>query len=438
MRKKVFIGILWACCVLPATLFAQTEQATVQVTYGTITKTFADGDVSTEKFCFGDSREFLFDAQVSDPAWTIQRVNWDFGDGITQLNGHASVTHTYTTPAWFIIRADIYCKQGSTTKQYKVEFSIPIVEPQTSYVYRHACKEVGYTGSLKNDTLPEAEPTDCSKRVDTVVIYGVSSVHQDEISAVDSYYEPLNGQTYTYTSDIELNLTELLNIKNSTECDTIIHRHIIISSCLEVYVSMPPTSICKGNQLIAFYQIMRGEMGDIYFVWNGQKTRLIAENNQLSLPVANLKPGNYDAVLQFKDTYCNQMVGQPIQFTILYPADIIKYKFNNVLSVYLPGHGGNEGYEFKAYQWYKNGEPIDGATGATYYQEEPFQLGDRFSVLLTDKNGVTLPSCEKVIDNVPTYTTAEPQLLPSKVIRDKHLYIRLDNRLYDFFGQRVK
>lgn len=438
MRKKVFIGILWACCVLPATLFAQTEQATVQATYGTITKTFADGDISTEKFCFGDSREFQFEAQVNAAGFTLQRVNWDFGDGITLLDGTASVTHDYTTSGWFRIVADIYGRLNSVNTRYTVAFSIPITQPDTQYVYRHECKELGYTGSLRNDTIPEAEPADCSHRVDTVVVYGVPSVHQDEIRAVDSYYEPLNGQTYIYTSEIELNLTELMGIKNVTECDSIIQRHIIISSCLEVYVNPVSAQVCKGEGITITYQVMKGELGDVYFVLNGQKTRLSSENNQLNLPISNLKPGNYDATLQFSDTYCNQIVEVPIKFTILYPKDIIKYKFNNVLSVYLPGYGGNAGYEFTAYQWYKNGEPIEGATSATYYQEEPFTAGDRFYVLLTDKNGVTLPSCEKVIDNVPVYGTSEPQLLPSKVIRDKHLYIRIDNRLYDFFGQRVK
>lgn len=435
--KKYGIVILWVCCMLPVLLFAQ-NTAEVRVTYGNQTMTFANGDISSTKFCFGDSREFSLQAIVNEAGFNLQRVNWDFGDGITLLDGTASVTHDYTTSGWFRIVADIYGRLNSVNTRYTVAFSIPITQPDTQYVYRHECKELGYTGSLRNDTIPEAEPADCSHRVDTVVVYGVPSVHQDEIRAVDSYYEPLNGQTYTTTQDIELNLTELLQVKNSSDCDTIIQRHVVISSCLEVYVNLPNAQVCKGQGIDVYYQVIRGELGDIFCVMNGRSTKLTPEQGQLSLPVADLKPGIYEATLQFSDTYCHKTVELPVQFTILYPSSIIKYKFNNVLSVYLPGYGGNAGYTFTAYQWYKNGEAIEGATGPTYYQPEPFTEGDRFHVLLTDKNGLTLPSCELEITVVPSFTQEEPEQAPEKVLRNQRLYIRLDQRLYDFFGQRVE
>lgn len=56
---------------------------------------------------------------------------------------------------------------------------------------------------------------------------------------------------------------------------------------------------------------------------------------------------------------------------------------------------GTETWHFVEYQWYKNGYPIDGATGQVYYEE--FGLNGVYYVMLTDNNGNTYRSCSKEV-----------------------------------------
>ena len=51
----------------------------------------------------------------------------------------------------------------------------------------------------------------------------------------------------------------------------------------------------------------------------------------------------------------------------------------------------NGGYEFVAYQWYKNNEPIDGATSSILYEE--LDVEAEYSVLLTRDDGVKEMVC---------------------------------------------
>ena len=85
------------------------------------------------------------------------------------------------------------------------------------------------------------------------------------------------------------------------------------------------------------------------------------------------------------DEFCKAAGLDPIDFTINYPSDIFKYKFNNVLAVYKSGFGGNTGFTFTAYQWYCNGQPIPGATEAVYHTDSAFNYNDIYYVEQTYK-----------------------------------------------------
>ena len=150
-----------------------------------------------------------------------------------------------------------------------------------------------------------------------------------------------------------------------------------------------------------------------------------------------MKPGIYQAKITVQDTICDQVLEFPIDFTVFYPSDIFKYKFNNVLAVYNKANNG--GYDFVAYQWYRNGEPIPGATESVYHTEEPFTLGDTYFVMLTRADGLVLPSCPQIIEIVPNYELDQNQAPQArKQMINQRLYIYIEDRVYDSHGQRIK
>ena len=54
----------------------------------------------------------------------------------------------------------------------------------------------------------------------------------------------------------------------------------------------------------------------------------------------------------------------------------------------------NGGYEFTAFQWFKNGEPIVGATSSVYNSPDGLDLSAEYSVLLTRaSDGASVMTC---------------------------------------------
>ena len=171
---------------------------------------------------------------------------------------------------------------------------------------------------------------------------------------------------------------------------------------------------------------------------------IISNNNtqtgNLSLPTESLEPGLYKGELIVEDLYCQDKTF-PVDVAVYYPKDIFLYKFNNVLAVYKKGFGGNTKYDFKAYQWYRNYLPIEGATESVLYLGDTvtFEIGDQVHVLLTDMNNVTIPSCPQMIDKVPDYNKPETENAPArKMIINNKFVIRREDQTYDIYGQRVQ
>ena len=121
---------------------------------------------------------------------------------------------------------------------------------------------------------------------------------------------------------------------------------------------------------------------------------------------------------------------------VYYPKDVFVQKFDNVLALYAPGNGGNKGYTFTGYQWYRNGESILGATNAVYRSETPFEPGDIYHVVLTNNLNETLPSCELEISGKANMPKKAPAA--EKKLVNQQIQIVIDNQSYDIYGQRVK
>lgn len=120
----------------------------------------------------------------------------------------------------------------------------------------------------------------------------------------------------------------------------------------------------------------------------------------------SVTPDEYEVSVVLVDASCgNDTVVVP--FSVLYPADIMKQKWNNVVA--LKNELYNGGYVFSSYQWYRNGTPMDGETGSYIYLGEgvAFAEGDEFRVEVTRaSDGVRLMSCPLLVEpheDVQTY-----------------------------------
>ena len=392
-------------------------------------ETFTDGFISQERFCVGDT--LYFDAGVG--SMEIKAVNWDFGDGITLRNASTRQTHKYTVPGWYDVRAELYgkrlCTDEATQLLDTIKFSFRVVRPDTIRHRTYECKPEDYSGPMSEIRIEEYG---CDSVVITEVEYGLESSYEYKDTVQDGCY--INGKWY----DDDAVVTWTLEKSNNARCDSTITCYLRVLTCLDMTIPNNPDEqhICPGEDFLLQYTKHRGDIGETHLIYGTEDIIIYPENGFISLPTTELKPGNYHAKITVQDTICDRVVSFPIDFSVNYPSSIFKYKFNNVLAVYTKEYNG--GYEFTGYQWYRNGEKIEGATSSVYHTEAPFTVGDEYFVVLTDKNGMVLPSCPQIIpdNSLPVNTNQAPQA--SKHLINRQIIIRLGEKTFNIYGQRIQ
>jgi hypothetical protein len=107
-----------------------------------------------------------------------------------------------------------------------------------------------------------------------------------------------------------------------------------------------------------------------------------------------------------------------------------------MLAVYNKNYNG--GYEFTAYQWYRDDSPVPGATESIYHTEGQIPVG-AYYVELTDKNGMVLRSCAQNIIARPFPQTDNGDApAAQKYIQNNCIIIQLNDVLYNIYGQKVQ
>ena len=85
--------------------------------------------------------------------------------------------------------------------------------------------------------------------------------------------------------------------------------------------------------------------------------------------------------------------------------------------------------QFASWQWYKDGQPIDGATEQFYY--EPGGLNGNYQVQMTAIDGTIYRSCVEAIESEQK---PRQQVAGRKVIEDGQMLIILGGKTYTIFG----
>lgn len=190
----------------------------------------------------------------------------------------------------------------------------------------------------------------------------------------------------------------------------------VASTCLVLDVEDGPYETCAdAPEVLVPYTVQDGVM-NVYDVAFDEAARqagfedaaaiaatadswFVLPMPQVSAP-AYVRPGHYAATITFPGQPCDTAVVVP--FSILYPSSILSQRWEDVLFVQNADYNG--GYDFAAYQWYKGGEAIEGATASYLHVPEGLDTSAEYSVALTRADdGVTAPTCPvtpRVVDGV--------------------------------------
>lgn len=349
---------------------------------------FSNESVSDITYCVGDP--IHFNAQVGTDV--IDNATWDMGDGKKFHDGRIEFDYAYDSPGWYDIVANVAAHKVCPETSYPVEqvsVRIHVVIPDTVRRNFFICE--GESFEYGGTTYTEATVDTAYFNCDSVVIFrlevGKKTSSEMDLVAHDSCY--WNGQWYYASGDYQWIGT------NAAGCDSIVTIHLHILTCLDMDIHSPAISFCGDEPFVIFpYDYKKGDIGTAVLYVDGKEYAVEMAEGECIVDMQPFKPGKYtNARIVVSDPVCGQTLEFPVTFEVRYPVSVFAQKWDNVLAVYNKDYNG--GYEFSAFQWYKNGEPIPGATGSWYHSDTPLSPDDTYSVLLTTTDGRTVLSCEK-------------------------------------------
>ena len=397
-----------------------------------------EDSVFSGRFCVDQEIDMKLNLGSND----YQNVFWDFGDGITYSpdidapnEEKKKSSHVYTTPGWYdlVVSAEYINACTGTQHNEDMRFSFRVVSPDTIRKDTLVCMPETYDGPMYDTDTAWYE---CDSIVITGHTYMKETSYPFDTTAYDSCW--LYDRYYYESGEV----TWTIPHGNAGRCDSTVTCNLYIKTCLVMEVPNNGTAYaCEGDKIeLPFIYNNRGDIGEAHFICEGIDSIIepYKQDKQwyFELPTQELKPNLYKAHITVQDTICDRKLDFPLDFSIYYPNDVFKYKFNNTLAVYNKENNG--GYDFTAYQWLLNGAPIEGATSSVYHIDTTFVIGQRYSVILTRSDGVVLPSCWLEIEKVPEYTTVTKNAPATKHLINQRFVIRKEDKEYNIYGQRTK
>jgi hypothetical protein len=250
----------------------------------------------------------------------------------------------------------------------------------------------------------------------TLIGLAADDVNSVEVSAIASYNDAVVG-----TDKV---ITTVFSISGSAASNYIKPVDLIITGAkisdkisLAETMEVPVMGECQGEELFIGYQIIKGTPTDYQITFDPAALAAgFVNTGYLPLPSSqskdrlyihvpdNMVEGVYTANLQFRNELKDESPVYSLEFTIKLSKDYIVKKFDDVVLC------DNSSNRFTAYQWYKNGQPIPGATGQFY--NEKSGLDGFYSLQVSTKEGAILWSCEKEIHS-PKFKNATISAYPN-------------------------
>lgn len=227
--------------------------------------------------------------------------------------------------------------------------------------------------------------------------------------------------------------------------------NILVSITLSPLTS--PAASCEASSVTLSYTVLTGNPTQYKIVYDAaahaagftdgvyENLPSLSSNGSLTITLpTNVQYGIYKAYLQMRNEIGVESEQYPFEIKVNIPSDIIISKFDDVVLV------DNSSKQFVAYQWYKNGKMIDGATGQFY--QDPYGWVGTYYVKLIAVDGNEFYSCPKVL-NIPLRSAkVDISVYPNPLRTNQSCTVDLTSvskenllgavlRVYDFKGVEV-
>ena len=185
----------------------------------------------------------------------------------------------------------------------------------------------------------------------------------------------------------------LIMMKTPNGCDSAIHLTLTVNTRLEATIPQPAYACADDGRFYISYDIHAGVYDSLEIRFSTPELRdtMIYDPNVNSIAIPypeTITPGQYMASLYFYQFCCGVRKEDRI-IEVRYSSSIVEQKWNDVLTMLAPKYNG--GYEFTAFQWYKNNMPLEGENHSYLYQ--PLDYESEYYVVATRKDGVSVATC---------------------------------------------
>ncbi|MBR1563827.1 MAG: hypothetical protein IJ650_00615 [Paludibacteraceae bacterium] len=350
--------------------------------------------------------------QVSDIK--INDMVWDFGDGSMPINTNKdTITHAFPAKGGqFKVTLYAYTANRQCVDKAEFNVSIPNIEPKNLVFNKQLCGDD--TWSLNNkiystDTIDSLHYTSwCG--CDSIIVVNIKKNDNTPVQLEDTicYRElPYQFNNGTSMQEIRMSGTYTGNFRNRYGCDSIVTLNLEVLPFLEVLTADTVTVCVDGGVIDIPYVLSEGildtmcltiDFSDSVSAW--QESYCFDPNEPIAIKLSdNMLPGRYPAKLQYKTATC-PFEEKPLWIEIGYPASVLSQKGQDgwvgLLDAELTG------YKFTSYQWYRDGELIEGAN-LSYLPVTVQDEGHSFSVVVTrEGESVGISTCPVIYGNPAT------------------------------------
>ncbi len=226
------------------------------------------------------------------------------------------------------------------------------------------------------------------------IIYTLNLVIYPEIPithVIDTMAGPeyhWNEQIYTHGGDYSVTLPAI------TGCDSVVNLHLVDNPAAIDTVLVYEQCAGTGEQEVEI--LTQGFIEQIVLNYAPQSQEASLRDTVMPYTASNTYTIQYDsvragvhevtAVALFHGV---EVATYTFALNYLYPNNIFEQRYNDLIAILT--HDYNGGYDFAAFQWYKDGVLLPGETHS--YLNQPLSFESEYSVLLTNTEGLQLMSC---------------------------------------------
>lgn len=338
----------------------------------------------------------------------LEAVYWDFGDGTPEVESREK-TMVHAFPAeggTFRVQQVASMSNGVCQDTTVYELILPNVSEmeRVDSVVR-ACSEVGFNlpnnaGKVYTDTVYQWFTTN---------EYGCFMQNQVDVRFFDriedtTRYIMCEGEVYAFEG-MECSKSGFYTKRYDSQygCDSV--RVLDLTVVDRLLMEVPDTIyVCADDKFVDIpFEVQKGTLSgedalvrfDKYGVLAGfEENYSCSPNDGLLIPIVNtLRAGYYPMDITFSSE-CAPYASTHVVVAVQY-ANTIMESMEGLLALYNSKYNG--GYNWTSYQWYCNGERMEGAT-RSYLTLTSEDIGKSYYCVLTREDGVVIASCPIVYD----------------------------------------